>query len=281
VGIPSQCRPKDLAVKPVKFNWHSALMKIVRITLGLCHIGTRLDMAGRLEKTVSPAKRSLSANSRTLTGLRRASILGTSVVCFYYLNVTPKLSKENSPANLPLVSCDQLNKFHNFLAYHERASYSVYLTTFNFAFLQVIRTLMKTFFTALSLTTVLCFSSLLSAQTFTDPADWAAEICGDVTSDDFSGFTDGEPIEPGVDSFGAQARPWGTLDSGTGRFLAFQLGPTGMDIDIFPDVTNSEVGLSGTGLFIFTPDLAGDDFEGFCFQYQGAPVITVFNGTLK
>lgn len=134
---------------------------------------------------------------------------------------------------------------------------------------------------------MLCFSSLLSAQTFTDFADFADEISGTIIIDDFVGLTDGEAVEGGAANFGTQTRPWGTLGSSSDTFLGFNTtadGASGYDITIF----DLDFSLPGSGddtpasdpdFLIFTPDLADDQLEGFCFDYRGSPVITIFNGT--
>ena len=146
---------------------------------------------------------------------------------------------------------------------------------------------MRRYLTALSLATLLCFSSLLSAQdttsgeTFTDFAAFEAEVCGTIVGGglDSENFTNRTILGDVFSTFdSAQTIAGGQVES-SGSILFASVG-------LLSDFVESDAclvaglaaGQAEDFSLTFTPDPASGNVEGFCIDYIGNPVITIFDG---
>ncbi len=126
--------------------------------------------------------------------------------------------------------------------------------------------------TTLSIAILFCVPSFLNAQeTFTDPAEWRDAICdatfvgGEFIRDEFA---DG----PFFDLAANQTLDWGSIGT-TGESIGLFPTPIGQaapDVCIFPLIDQD---------LIFTPDPAAGNVAGFCFQYTGPALITIYDGS--
>ena len=133
---------------------------------------------------------------------------------------------------------------------------------------------MRRYITALSLATLLCFSSLLAAQdtssgeTFTDFDAFEAEVCGTIAGDPFDNdnFLEGFSFE---DPNFVQTIPGGQVETEAVVVLntvpaTCLIGGVSFGIDVSP---------------AFIADPASGPVEGFCIEYTGSPVISIFDGS--